>query len=395
MARPKSALRRALTMRHLTWTAARLAVRAVPRLEGPLNFFPDGVAAVAAGGTVLEDRTWREPLPFAGEMLRFVTTDCARYDKLAPEHVRGDPEARLTRQAVLLSGAEIQGHTGSIVQPAQRRTVNPHGRAPNWNFAKPALLRDGGRIAGRAFFTYRTAHYYHFLMDNALRLVDAIEGGLADAPLTVVRHDGAGMVQDAFYGAVQARWPTVTTRTLTSRERIRPDEVLWSMRFGTNHEWAPFAPARAATLAGLFRAAYGQPAPAAPGRLVFLSRGEAKLRRLTNEDDLVGLARARGFEVFVARGDNHPDQVRMFSEARAVIAVHGAGLANLLFAQPGTAVLEIFPANFTKSTFAWIAARMRMRYHKLVGGTGNYDQAFAVDPAAFAGALDALLGGAP
>jgi hypothetical protein len=38
-----------------------------------------------------------------------------------------------------------------------------------------------------------------------------------------------------------------------------------------------------------------------------------------------------------------------------------------------------------------MAARLGMRYQKLVGGAGDYDQAFTVDPAAFAQALDALM----
>jgi capsular polysaccharide biosynthesis protein len=270
--------------------------------------------------------------------------------------------------------------------------VNASGRPPNWNFAKPALLRDGGNVHGRAFFTYRTNHYYHFLMDNALRLVDTMLGQTADAPpLTVIRHAGGGAIQEAFYAAAQAHWPALAVRMIGPHERVRPDEVLWSGQSATNYEWPPFDPATAAMLAALFRSAYGLPAPDRRKRLVLLSRGDAKLRRLINEEVLTEIARARGFEPFIARSDNHPDQVRLFSEARAVVAVHGAGLTNLLFATPGAEVLEIFPSNFTKSTYPWMAARLGMGYQKLIGAAGDYDQAFSVDPAAFARSLDALL----
>ena len=80
-----------------------------------------------------------------------------------------------------------------------------------------------------------------------------------------------------------------------------------------------------------------------------------------------------------------------FAEASHIIAVHGAGLANLIFAPKGARVLEIFPENFTKSTFAWMAARLGLDYQWIVGSKGNYDQIFSLDREIFSVALDRLL----
>jgi capsular polysaccharide biosynthesis protein len=37
------------------------------------------------------------------------------------------------------------------------------------------------------------------------------------------------------------------------------------------------------------------------------------------------------------------EQVRLFKGARAVIGIHGAGLANMVFCRPGTTLIEVDP----------------------------------------------------
>ena len=80
-----------------------------------------------------------------------------------------------------------------------------------------------------------------------------------------------------------------------------------------------------------------------------------------------------------------------FTGADEIVAVHGAGLTNLLFCRPGTRVIEIFPENFVKSTYFWLARQLGLEYHYLIGGSGDYDQCFE----AGADRLDALLKALP
>ena len=82
--------------------------------------------------------------------------------------------------------------------------------------------------------------------------------------------------------------------------------------------------------------------------------------------------------------------MRRFSNADIVVAVHGAGLTNLLFARPGTAVIELFPENCVKSTYLWLSNRINLNHTALLGSAGDYHQAFHVDPYRFATTLDAV-----
>jgi hypothetical protein len=60
----------------------------------------------------------------------------------------------------------------------------------------------------------------------------------------------------------------------------------------------------------------------------------------------------------------------------------------LLFARPGATVIEIFPEDCVKSTYLWLARRLGLNYRALVGGPGDYRQAFHCPANLFARELE-------
>lgn len=80
--------------------------------------------------------------------------------------------------------------------------------------------------------------------------------------------------------------------------------------------------------------------PATPHRKLYVTRRNAKVRRLINEEDVAAHLEARGFDVVALEAYPLREQVRLFAEAEVVVAQHGAGLTNLLYAQ-APRVLEI------------------------------------------------------
>ena len=57
------------------------------------------------------------------------------------------------------------------------------------------------------------------------------------------------------------------------------------------------------------------------------------------------------------------DQVRLFSEHGVVIAPHGAGLMNLMFARPFGSVIEIFPYRTHHNLYPGIARMMGLAHY--------------------------------
>lgn len=76
-------------------------------------------------------------------------------------------------------------------------------------------------------------------------------------------------------------------------------------------------------------------------RRVYLSRNDASWRRLINEEALMELLAQYGFETFVPGTMGFQEQIDLCAGAEAVVALHGAGMANLMFCEPSTEVFEI------------------------------------------------------
>jgi capsular polysaccharide biosynthesis protein len=106
--------------------------------------------------------------------------------------------------------------------------------------------------------------------------------------------------------------------------------------------------ARNPALIRLFRARLGEiPALAAAGGdapggpLIYVSRGDAPVRRVTNEAEVVQGLAALGFQAVSLTGMSIVEQVRLFRGAKAIVGPHGAGLANVILSEQGTRLVEI------------------------------------------------------
>lgn len=101
---------------------------------------------------------------------------------------------------------------------------------------------------------------------------------------------------------------------------------------------------------------------------VYVSRNEARMRRVLNEDDVTPGLRDLGFEII--RPGNLPlsTQIEKFRNAKVIVAPHGAALANLVFCQPGLTLVEIFPrGGLHNSMFMRIASHLDFDYYFVVG----------------------------
>ena len=121
-----------------------------------------------------------------------------------------------------------------------------------------------------------------------------------------------------------------------------------------------------------------------PSRL-FVSRRDA--RRLTNESEVEALLAKRGFQKVYPETFSIADQFAMFERARAIVAVHGAGVAPLLFrasSAPPLAFVELFNPGHMTDCYrimtvqvggAYAAARGRLQ-KAMVEAAYAFDQPF-------------------
>jgi capsular polysaccharide biosynthesis protein len=83
------------------------------------------------------------------------------------------------------------------------------------------------------------------------------------------------------------------------------------------------------------------PPPGASDRRVYLSRRSRIWRRPTNEDEISSHLEARGYEILYPEDLSFAEQVRVFQEARVIVAANGSALMNTVFCQPGTRIVVL------------------------------------------------------
>lgn len=113
-------------------------------------------------------------------------------------------------------------------------------------------------------------------------------------------------------------------------------------------------------------------------RRIYISRANAKTRRVLNEPDLLPLLARYGVEVVRAEELSYQQQVQLFFEAEAVVAPHGAGLTNLLFSEQ-CRVLEFHPADRIKTHYFLLCKGLGFRYSAVVGSEGDARENYTVD----------------
>jgi capsular polysaccharide biosynthesis protein len=102
-------------------------------------------------------------------------------------------------------------------------------------------------------------------------------------------------------------------------------------------------------------------APARGSRRIYVTRAGAARRRVTNEAALLELARGRGYEPVALETLSLAEAADLMSQAEAVLAPHGAGLANIVFCPPGCRVVEFFSLHISPEYWL-LAARMGLAY---------------------------------
>jgi hypothetical protein len=106
-----------------------------------------------------------------------------------------------------------------------------------------------------------------------------------------------------------------------------------------------------------------------PSRRLYITRPPAKGTRVVSNEDAVSRVLERyGYEPVDPGTMTVAEQIRTFASASAIVAPHGAALANLTFASPGLDVLELFAPDYVNPCYRalteWLPGP---RYRYLVG----------------------------
>jgi hypothetical protein len=136
---------------------------------------------------------------------------------------------------------------------------------------------------------------------------------------------------------------------------------------------------------------------ASAGKTLFLSRYKAGSRRLINEELIENTFPNGAILRISLESFTLDEQLKLFFNARSVLAPHGGGLSHLAWAKPNLPVLELFPTGYFNACYWDLSSAVGARYGALEGvstGTGvpsNCD--FTISPNILFDAFDAITKG--
>lgn len=272
----------------------------------------------------------------------------------------------------------VTGHKMMVLDSSGASILNPLTGSETLIEIKPSLLKRRDAPQGTFYTLTCNGHFHDFFVNDIIPLMDCLHRhGSNIGSLHIVTQSGFPPFIQQTLLAICSQFKSVEILELRKSERLVDVNALWLSRYPNAREWTPVTRTEADDLGSLLGAYHELPLAAAPDRRLFVSRGDAKVRRLINEAELMAELLDFDFELFLPKSDDHKSQIEAFRSASIIVGVHGAALTNLLFCQPGALVIELFPSDHIKSTYCWLATRLGLRYRAMVGFSGDNMQAFA------------------
>jgi hypothetical protein len=100
----------------------------------------------------------------------------------------------------------------------------------------------------------------------------------------------------------------------------------------------------------------------AVGSFIYISRRKAFNRILTGEEEVEEALQLLGFDIVFCEDLSIKEQMVVFSNATCIIAPHGAGLSNIVWAKQDVTIHEIFPYAYFNDCFARLAISLGFNY---------------------------------
>jgi len=394
MARHHSALHRKFDLKPIAFRAMKGVTGSHPGLRKAVSFFPDFGWPDPAKVDLREDsiRTFNLVQERYSRQRAFVGSHDV--DVMNPHCRFRDPDSA-HRVVALITDALIPGHTVTPVDPDTGRQIAYDTTADSsWHFAYPAPAAFHTRhVEGVVAAIPPYKHYGHLLTDVLMPLAYALHRNVL-APgetLTIVTARSVNPLVQSFIEGLERIGVPVNHLKLAPWQRVRAARFLYARSHCCNLERMFATPEALDYARSIFQAAYAdRPLPEAAPR-IYLTRGQTRLRQVEGEAELIEGLRGRGFRIVQASWSNHHEQIHWFAEADTVMAVHGAGLANILWARRQPLLIELMAQNARKSTGLHWAAEVGADYEPVTGGPEGPKQAFGIDPAAVLRDVDAIL----
>jgi len=234
-----------------------------------------------------------------------------------------------------------------------------HPLTRRFHFGKPAEHQGNGLLLSSYF---SSDNYYHWIWDLLPRIALWQKSRFAGEKMNWVFVNNI----DSSYAKETLKYANIDLESCIATDRIR--------HLRCEHLFVPSYPSRigfppawaARWLNDLIPDSQNTGYP-----YIILDRSDARHRRLFFPDAILKALEGRGFQLISLSNQSVVDQATIFRNAKVIISPHGAGLANLCFAKPGTQLIEIFPNGFENCIYWFLTSQTGIGYHPMVASASD------------------------
>jgi capsular polysaccharide biosynthesis protein len=117
------------------------------------------------------------------------------------------------------------------------------------------------------------------------------------------------------------------------------------------------------------------------GERIYLSRAKSSRRKIVNEIDVENTLKVHDFNIIYNEDYSFYQQVALYSNAKYLVSIHGAGLTNILFMPTSSKVLEFHkrntnPKDHHSFVFWYLADALSHNYYHQICEPANHDDDF-------------------
>ena len=297
-----------------------------------------------------------------------------------------------------LRGARVSGRFPAVttvdsllftdVSRVHSEPVDTHPVYRRLRLPRPTLLTGKTLLLCGAW----AGSFYHWMVDQLprLALLDRAHMDLASFDHVLLPEANGPFLLEtlSLFSELKAH-----RHTLDDAAHFECDELVcpsFPHRVGEADPWGPIFVTK--HILGHDRAEIGN-------RRFLISRSRAPRRRLKNEEDLWQNVLAHlGFERLYLEEHSVQEQAQLIAVAAFIVAPHGAGLTNLIFAPKHCCIIELLNSNYPATCFWHLSDELGLDYRYIVGGpekpalndSAGQHTDFSVDPRLVANCLKDL-----
>lgn len=254
-----------------------------------------------------------------------------------------------------------------------------------WYFNWRAIRRNRTESLNGICTPFRSVsnEFYHTIFSNLPRLFTLWHPPYCDMKIDLLIPGRLSRIEEFFLSKML---PDNVQPLFIEKDKIYKPEKLIFLPF-LNQQYVGYLPS------DYLKLFLGRILPDRPRKKVhriYISRRKARVRKIENELELVETLARFGFIEYVLEDLPLEEQIALFYDAQIVVAPHGAGLSNLVYASE-IAVIELFGRDQVKPTFYFLCKSRGHEYQYICGDAARINDNFSVDIPKVVSVLDKTL----